>query len=220
MSAPQGSQEWLAERAGCATASRFKDVLARIKSGEAADRAKYRVQLVTERLTGSPVESYTNAAMQHGTDTEPFARMAYEEQTGAIVDEVGFVKHSEIQWCGGSPDGLVGDDGLLEIKCPYVSTVHVDTLQGGMPKAHMAQVQGLLWITERKWLDFISFDARMPEHLRVYIQRIERDPKYIETLASEVCHFLNEVDVLYAKLMNRSPLYEQHGDANHVSTQA
>jgi hypothetical protein len=217
MNAPaQGSVEWLAERAGCATASRFKDVLAKIKTGEAADRRKYRVQIVTERLTGAPVETYTNTAMQHGTDTEPFARMAYEGRTGAFVDEVGFLKHPELVWCGGSPDGLIGDDGIIEIKCPYTSTVHVDTLQSGMPSEHKAQCQGLLWITGRQWVDFVSFDPRMPEHLRVYVQRIARDEKYIETLAAEVCNFLGEVDALYLKLMGPHAM----GDANHVCTQA
>jgi hypothetical protein len=201
MNAPaQGSVEWLAERAGCATASRFKDVLAKIKTGEA----------------GAPVETYTNTAMQHGTDTEPFARMAYEGRTGAFVDEVGFLKHPELVWCGGSPDGLIGDDGIIEIKCPYTSTVHVDTLQSGMPSEHKAQCQGLLWITGRQWVDFVSFDPRMPEHLRVYVQRIARDEKYIETLAAEVCNFLGEVDALYLKLMGPHAM----GDANHVCTQA
>lgn len=220
MSAVQGSPEWLVERAGCATASRYKDILAKVKSGEAAGRRNYRMALVTERLTGVPLETFTNAAMQHGTDHEPFAREAYEIQTGEDVQQVGFIKHPTLQWVGGSPDGCVGDDGLIECKCPYVSTVHVETLQNGMPAEHMAQVQGLLWITGRQWVDFVSFDPRMPEHLRLHVQRIKRDEEYIGTLEIEVRAFLKEVDHLHAKLMARAPLVQAYGDANHVSTQA
>ena len=200
----QGSGEWLAQRAGHCTASRFKDVLARIKSGEASDRRNYRIQLVTERLTERPCESYTNAAMQYGNDTEPLARMAYEAVTGALVDEAPFMLHPTIKWVGASPDGLIDDDGMLEIKCPYQSTVHVETLQGGMPRSHTAQIQGNLWVNGRAWCDFVSFDPRMPDHLQVYVQRIKRDDAYIETLAGEVQAFLAEVEALYAKLMERA----------------
>lgn len=200
----QGSAQWLAERAGCATASRFKDVLAKIKTGEAATRRAYRMQLVTERLTGSPVESFKNAAMEWGTQHEPLARAAYEAVTGEDVQTVGFIKHKSLAWLGGSPDGLIGDDGGIEIKCPYVSTVHVDTLLNGMPSEHMAQVQGNLWITGREWWDFISFDPRMPEHLQLHIQRIERNDEYIAKLALEVDSFLLEVDALYQQLMKKA----------------
>lgn len=202
MNAPQGSQEWLSERAGSVTASRFKDVLAKVKTGEASSRRNYRIQLVTERLTGTPVESYKNAAMEWGTQTEPMARMAYEAVSNEIVEEVGFIKHPSVEWCGGSPDGLINEDGGIEIKCPYVSTVHVETLMsGGIPSEHMAQVQGAMWITGRKWYDFVSFDPRMPEHLRLYIFRVERDEQYIENLSIEVSRFLKEADELYAQLM-------------------
>lgn len=194
MNAPQGTEAWLADRAGHATASRFKDVLAKIKTGEAATRRGYRVQLVTERLTGLPVEGYRNAAMEHGTVTEPFARMAYEEKTGEIVQEAPFMKHATMAWCGASPDGLVGNTGMVEIKCPYASTVHVETLMGKMPTEHMAQIQGNLWINGREWCDFISYDPRMPEHLRLYVQRIERDDAYITNLAEQVAAFLAEVE--------------------------
>lgn len=204
MNAPvQGSPEWLSARAGHATASRFKDVLAKIKSGEAATRRNYRVQLVTERLTGRPCDSYQNAAMEWGTNTEPLARMAYEAITGEIVAEASFMPHPDVQWCGASPDGLIGDDGMVEIKCPFQSTVHVSTWQDGMPPEHMAQVQGNLWVNGRQWCDFISYDPRMPEHLKVYRQRIERDPKYIDILAEEVVGFLASVESLYNELMER-----------------
>lgn len=208
MNAPlQGSEAWLLQRAGHCTASRFKDVLARIKNGEAAIRRNYRTQLVTERLTGRPCESYTNAAMEWGTNTEPFAREAYEAITGAWVDPAPFMPHPEIKWVGASPDGLIGDDGMIEIKCPYQSTVHVEALQSGMPAEHIAQVQGNLWVNGRRYCDFICFDPRMPEHLRIYVQRIERDPVFIENLAAEVCNFLAECDAAYLKLMERHPVF-------------
>lgn len=191
----QGTPEWLAARAGHCTASRFADVLARLKGGgEAAGRKAYKLQLVTERLTGQPVETYKNAAMEHGTLTEPFARAAYETVRELMVDETGFLLHPSMEWVGGSPDGLVGEEGLIEIKCPYNSVVHVETLTGGMPTEHRAQVQGLLWITGRQWADFISFDPRMPEKLRLYVERVQRDDDYIKALAEEVEKFLAEVD--------------------------
>lgn len=204
MNAPQGSAEWLAERAGHATASRFSDILAKIKTGEAATRRNYRIQLVTERLTGIPVEGYTNAAMQWGKEQEQYAREAYEALTGDLVEQTGFLKHPGMAWTGASPDGLVGDAGAVEIKCPFVSTVHVETLNSGMPAEHLAQIQGVLWITGRKWIDFISFDPRMPEKLRLHVQRVERDGKYIEALMQAVTSFLSEVDELHAKLLKKA----------------
>ena len=203
MNAPQGSTAWLSARAGHATASRFKDVLARIKVGEAAGRRNYRMQLVTERLTCIPCESYTNAAMQWGTDTEPAARAAYEALTGEIVAEAPFLLHTWLDWVGASPDGLVGADGGIEIKCPHQSTVHVETLQGGMPPDHIAQIQGVMWVTGRQWVDFVSFDPRMPENLQLHVERIKRDEPYITLLETEVRKFLAEVDALEQQLRKR-----------------
>lgn len=199
----QGSQEWLAARAGKATASRFKDVLATIKSGEAADRRNYRAQLVVERLTGQPASSFQNEAMRWGTENEPFARIAYEAQTGVIVIEHGFIDHPALV-AGVSPDGLIGEDGGIEIKCPFQSAVHIETLQAGMPSGHMAQVQGAMWITDRKWWDFVSYDPRMPESLQLYVERIQRDDKFIEKLEKEVTAFLAEVDQTVNELMKKA----------------
>jgi putative phage-type endonuclease len=196
----QGSPEWLAARAGHCTASRFKDVLAKIKTGESASRRNYRIQLVTERLTGRPCDSYSNAAMEWGTATEPFARAAYEGARTVMVDETGFLLHPGVPFVGASPDGLVGADGGVEIKCPFQSTVHVETLEGGMPPEHRAQVQGTLWVTGRAWWDYISFDPRMPAHLQLYVERIARDDAYIATLADEVTRFLAEVDAMVKRL--------------------
>lgn len=199
----QGSAQWLAARAGHVTASRLKDVMAKGKSGEAAVRRGYRVQLVTERLTGLPQESYKNAAMEHGTEMEPQARMAYEAVTGNMVFEKGFIKHPEIDWLGASPDGLVDSAGGVEIKCPFNSAVHVETLSSGMPTEHTAQVQGCMWVTGRDWWDFISFDPRMPAHLRLYVERIARDGEYIKGLEKAVSIFLTEVDAMTKQLMER-----------------
>lgn len=207
----QGSPEWLAQRAGHCTASRFKDVLAKIKTGESASRRNYRIQLVTERLTGRPCDSYSNTAMEWGTTTEPFARAAYEGARTVMVDETGFLLHPEVPYVGASPDGLVGADGGVEIKCPYQSTVHVETLEGGMPPEHRAQVQGTLWVTGRAWWDFISFDPRMPAHLQLYVERITRDEDYIATLAAEVTKFLAEVDAMVRRL--GVPLEDQLRDS-------
>lgn len=200
----QGSEEWLRARAGHCTASRFADVLARLRSGEeASGRRNYRTQLVTERLTGLPVDSYKNQAMQWGTDHEAEARKAIEVELGLIVRETGFHRHPTIPWVGCSPDGLIDDDGVAQIKCPYVSTVHVETLQNGMPSEHIPQIQGELWVTGRKWSLFVSYDPRMPEHLRLYTQRIERDDVYIKRLEKEIRAFLDEVEVLYRKLLKK-----------------
>jgi hypothetical protein len=128
--------------------------------------------------------------MQHGTEFEPQARMEYEARTGAMVEQVGFLHHPTIALCGGSPDGLVDEDGGLEIKCPYNSANHLQCFLTGMPEEHIPQVQGLMWITGRQWWDFVSYDPRMPDHLKLYQSRIERDDEYIATLEKAVREFL------------------------------
>lgn len=189
----QRTEDWFAARAGRATASNFKKVLAKVKSGEAADRRNYRAQLVVERLTGKADEGFENAAMRWGTEQEPFARIAYIAQTGNIVEEVGFIKHPTLQ-AGCSPDGLIGLDGGIEIKCPTKAT-HLDALKAqAMPPEHMAQVQGCMWITGRKWWDFVSYHPDFPEPLQLFITRVERDEKYIKNLEHEIIEFLACVD--------------------------
>ena len=188
----QRTEAWFPARLGKATASNFRKVLAKVKSGEAADRRNYRAQLVIERLTGQQQDSYSNAAMQWGTEQEPFARIAYMALTGNEVEEVGFVEHECIM-AGASPDGFIGQHGLIEIKCP-VSATHIETLKSGvMPAEHMPQVQGQLWITGRDWCDFVSYDPRMPDRLQLFITRVGRDADYIDMLAKEVKAFLDEV---------------------------
>jgi len=200
----QRTPEWRAERAGCATASEFSNVLAKIKSGEAAVRRNYRMQLVTERLTGNPVVGYVNAVMLRGIEMEPEARIAYEAERGAIVEEVGFVRHPRIENCGASPDGYVGDDGLAEFKCPE-STTHLAYLEAArIPPEHLPQLQGQLAVTGRRWVDFVSYDPRFPPGLQLFIIRVERDEDYIKLLEAEVKTFLAEVDAMVERLMKRA----------------
>lgn len=195
----QRTPDWFEARCGLATGSRFKDILSKVKSGESAGRRNYKMQLVTERLTGRPCETYQNAAMLHGIETEPLAIAAYEEKTGNKVIAQGFINHFAYN-CGVSPDGLVSAYGGLECKCPYNSMIHIETTLNGMPSEHKPQVQGLLWVLSRDWVDFVSFDPRLPKNLQLYIQRIYRDDEYIETLEAEVVKFLFEVDELETKL--------------------
>jgi putative phage-type endonuclease len=203
MNAPQGSDAWLSERAGCATASRFADVMAKIKVGEAKVRSDFRLQLATERLTGVPTQGFINAAMQHGTDTEPFARESYEAKTGLIVEQTGFIKHPSVPWCGCSPDGTIDDDGLVEIKSP-LPTTHLRWMEAGkVPAEHIPQIMGQLWVMNRQWCDFVSFDPRFPPNLQLFIVRVQRDEDYIKKLAFEVTEFLVEVDNMVQRLLLR-----------------
>lgn len=191
--ADQRSDDWYAARCGKATASRFRDAMAALKNGQPAQAAKdYLTELVVERLTGQPVQKFTTAAMQWGTEQEAAARAAYERRTGIEVEETGFVVH-DVLMAGCSPDGLVDWDGLIEIKCPYNTGVHIETLLNGMPADHMPQVQGQMWITGRQWCDFVSYDPRMPADLQLYVQRIYADPKAIADLAFGISAFLKEV---------------------------
>lgn len=199
----QRTHAWLMARVGMVTASRFKDVLARLKSGAPAQARKdYLVEVVCERLTGEPTQRFVNSAMQWGTEMEPHAREAYVQRTGRAVDEVGFVKHPELA-AGVSPDGIVELEGLIEIKCPSTAN-HLDTLLNGMPEQHLAQIQGQLWVTGYDWCDFVSFDPRLPRGLDLHIQRVERDQGFIDHLDNEVRRFIDEVDAMVACLKGRA----------------
>lgn len=190
----QGSDAWVAARLGRVTASRVADVIARTKSGPSASRANYMAELVAERLTGARGETFTNAAMQWGTDNEAEARMAYEFRTDATVEQVGFILHPTIDMAGASPDGLVLTDGLVEIKCPNTAT-HIDTLLSrGVPGKYVTQIQYQMACTGRQWCDFVSFDPRMPDYARLFVQRVERDAAMVADLEKEVVAFLAEVD--------------------------
>lgn len=190
----QGSAEWKAQRLGRVTASRVSDLIAKTKSGWGASRANYMAQLIAERLTGEVQESYTNAAMQWGLDTEGHAREAYEFRTDAEVLPGGFVLHPTIIMSGASPDGLIGDLGLVEIKCPNTAT-HIETLtEQGVPAKYATQMQWQMACTGRRWCDFISFDPRMPESMRLFVARAQRDDARIEELEGHVRDFLVELD--------------------------
>jgi len=196
----QRTEEWFSARLGKVTASRVADVVAKTKSGYSASRANYMAQLVVERMTNKQAESYSNAAMEWGTEQEPLARAAYEAEVGVLVDEVGMIDHPTVEMSGASPDGLVGDDGLVEIKCPTTAT-HIDTLMGEQaPKKYYDQMQWQMACTGRKWCDFVSFDPRMPEGLQLFVKRVERDDEYIAMLESEVATFLQEVSDKVNKL--------------------
>lgn len=196
----QGTDEWKAARAGIATASSFDAVMAKIASGEAATRRNYRVRLVVERLTGRPLEGgFTSAAIRQGHEREPDARAAYETHTKRFVSEVGLCLHDRLE-CAASPDGLVGDDGGVEIKCPELSA-HLDYFnRKDEPPEYRPQIQGNLWITGRAWWDFVSFNPDFPEHMQLVIRRVYPNLDYQVQLAAEVDRFMCEVRAEVAKL--------------------
>ena len=198
----QRTEEWFSARLGKVTASRVADVLAKIKSGESASRKNYKMELVVQRLTGKAGESFTNAAMEWGTEQEPFARMAYEAHTSTFVKEEGFVDHPTIEGFGCSPDGIVGE-GLIEIKCPNTAN-HIETvLENKAPSKYIPQMQCQMACTGAKWCDFVSFDPRVPEDLQLLVVRVERDQEYIDSMEVEVKQFLSEVLDLFNQLKAR-----------------
>ncbi len=202
MPGEQGTALWLSERVGKATGSKFVNIMATRKDKkEAAPRYKYKMELVVERITGRPTETYVSGYMEHGTEFEPEARAAYERATGFMVLQSGFRNHPEIPNCGGSVDGTVDDDGIIEIKCPTAFNHLEAMLADEMPEEHIPQVQGYLWITGRKWADFVSYDPRLPAGLNLFIKRITRDDDYIAELAANVAIFLGEVDAMHKQLL-------------------
>lgn len=189
----QRSAEWFAERCGKVTASRIADVVAKTKTGWGASRANYAAQLIAERLTRTTAESYQNKEMAWGTEQEPFARDAYAFHANVDVAECGFVPHPTISQSGASPDGIVGDGGLIEIKCPNTAS-HIDTLLGEpIAQKYLLQMQWQMACTSRAWCDYVSFDPRLPERMRVFIKRVPRDDKLIVTLERDVELFLREI---------------------------
>ena len=201
----QQTEQWFTDRLGKVTASRLADVLAKTKTGYSASRANYMTQLVLERITKTRAESYSNAAMQWGHEQEPFARAAYETHTGQMVEEVGFIQHPDIEDAGASPDGLVGDDGMVEIKCPSSSTalecwlIHA---QGGNPvdAKYYAQMQWQMRCADRSWCDYVVFDPRMPAKAQLFVFRVQRNAEFLRIAEDEVITFLTEVDIKVAAL--------------------
>ena len=201
---PQGSEAWLAARAGRVTASRISDVIAKIKSGEAAAHRDYRAQLVAEILTGRPQDdSFMNAEMQWGLDQEPFARGAYEVAKNVLVDQVGFIIHPSIERAGASPDGIAGKGGL-EIKCPKTATHLQYLLSGEVPAKYHPQMLWQAACGEFEYVDFVSYDPRLPAHLQLFVCRLERDDKRITEITAEVNVFLREVDEIIERLNRKA----------------
>ena len=225
----QRTEDWRQARAGSVTGSGFADVLMKLKGGgEAKTRQTYRMKILAERITGQPAADVSAPALSWGKDNEEPARLAYEMHMAAhgdsvYVEQVGFQQHPDLDWVGTSPDGFVGDRGMVEIKCPFNTTVHLLTiinaskalalaLLGEMkpgdlievPAEHMPQIQGNLWVTGREWCDFVSYDPRVPEHLQLYVTRVYRDEAYIKNLEAEVRKFLDEIEVNVSVLLDET----------------
>jgi putative phage-type endonuclease len=189
----QRSPEWYAQRLGKATASRIKDVVARTKTGFSTSRQNYAAELIAERLTGIPADSYVSPAMRWGEDHENEAKELYADRLGMVVEPAEFIDHPEIGWSGASPDGYVAGDGLVEVKCPLTAT-HIDTLLGGsIDGGHLTQMQWQMACTGRLWCDYVSFDPRLPPRMQFHVRRVERDLSRILELETEVTTFLREV---------------------------
>ena len=190
---------WWAARLGKVTASRVADVIARTKTGYGAGRANYLADLVVERLTGQKASSFSNAAMEWGTEQEPYARAAYSAKTGIMVEEVGFIDHPTVAMSGASPDGFA-EEGLIEVKCPNTAT-HLEYVLAELPPLkYFTQMQWQMACTNRPWCDFVSFDPRLPERLQLLVVRVPRDNDYIKMLEQEVTIFLRELDDKLNKL--------------------
>jgi putative phage-type endonuclease len=189
----QGSAEWFASRLGKVTASKVYDVMAKTKSGYGAARKNYMMELLCQRLTGAREEGFTSAAMQRGIDLEPMARGRYEIENNLLVSETGLIDHRELKGFAASPDGLVGDDGLIEIKCPNTAT-HIDFMKTGkINPRYQSQMTAQMLCTGRDWCDFVSFDDRLPENLEYRVQRYELDNAFAAEMLAEVKKFLDEL---------------------------
>jgi putative phage-type endonuclease len=201
----QLTSDWRAARLGKATSSRIADIIARTKSGYSTSRANYAAQLVCERLTGVATETYQSAAMAWGIEKEPDARRLYAFEQDVAVRSAGFLDHPTVKMSGASPDGLFGEDGLVEIKCPITAT-HLDTVLGrSIPGKYLTQMQWQLAVTGRSWCDFVSYDPRLPADLRLFVQRVPRNAILIGALEREVERFLAEVEATIAKLRGIAP---------------
>lgn len=202
----QRSPEWHLERAGKFTGSKFVDVLARNKrTGEPLKAYDDLIwQIVVERMTCQAVDGPSGYALQWGSDVEPFAREAYELETGNMVNEVGFIAHPDYPFAGASPDGLIGMDGGLEMKCPKSSGIHLERFLNGVPEEYVPQIQGCMWVTGRKWWDFVSYDPRMPESHRLLCIRVERDEVFIERLEKAVIEAEARAVELMEKILKKA----------------
>lgn len=188
----QSSDEWLYEHSIRCTASRFKDVMKGAKGKFLAARQKYAIEIAAVRLTGVIKQLNGIAAIEHGIEYENEARNTYEFISGNTVEQSGLITLPENDMVGCSPDGLIDDDGGVEIKC-FDTKRHIEIVFNGLPKEVIPQVQGCMWVTGRKWWDFVSYDPRIQGSKNIYIQRIERNDKYIKSLSEDVLSFVDEV---------------------------
>lgn len=199
----QGTDAWRQARVGSLGASCVHEVVARTKTGFSAMRANRMSALIVERLTGRAQDTYTSPAMIHGTETEPAARLCYADRVIEPVAEVGLIKHPTIAWTHASPDGLVGDDGLLEIKCPQ-PTAHLEVLDTGkVPDKYLTQIAWQLACTGRQFCDFASYHPEMPPEMLLFVKRVQRDDKKIAELENAVIDFLAELDYKVTELRRR-----------------
>lgn len=207
----QGTEEWKSARCGSLGASRVADAIARTKTGYGASRANLMAEILSERLTGVPAETYVNAAMQRGTDKEPDARSAYEFRYSCDVQQVGLIRHPKIKGAHASPDGFVGELGMVEFKCPNTAT-HIETLLGGsIAGKYVTQCQWqMACCSERQWVDWVSFDDRLPETMAMFVQRIRRDDDMIADLERQVSEFLSELTEKERRLRD---LYERQAES-------
>jgi predicted phage-related endonuclease len=216
----QRSEEWFSARVGRITASRMCDVMAFTvgegfyKSGPRKGQPKvatplkartdYIVQLAAERLTGNAKALVSAGPLDWGKQWEPIARAEYENRTGVLVQEAGFIVHPEYNFIGASADFLVAADGGGEMKCPFNQEVHLQTLERGLPDEHIEQIQGGLWVTNRQWWDFVSFHHAFPPHLQLYVQRVPRDDAYIAKLADACLSLNDEVRAIVQRQMRNA----------------
>src|SRR5262245_18873806 len=199
----QRTEDWHVARVGKLTASRFSDAIAKTKTGWGASRANYMAELISERLTGVPYPQYRSTAMQWGEEVEAAARAAYAFYRDVDVVEVGFIDHPTIAMAGASPDGLVGDDGLVEFKCPNTAT-HIETLLGAaIPNTYLVQCGWQMACTGRKWCDWVSFDPRLPERMQLFVDRIWVDDNAIRDMEKLAQEFLEELAAKEEKLRVR-----------------
>lgn len=195
----QGTAAWFSDRCGFLTASRMKDVLARLKNGDPAKaRRDYLIELIAERMTGDTMRHYVSPAMQHGIDTEPYALEAYQDYSKVLVTQCGFLKHANIEYFGASPDGLIRDDGLIEIKCP-TTTTHIEWMIAGVvPEEHKPQMLAQMACTGREWCEFVSYDPRIKdEKRRLFVRRFEPTIQDIEMIEEAAIQFLDEVETAF-----------------------
>lgn len=202
----QRTDEWRNLRLGRFTGSRFAGVLAKSKRDGKPLKARDDLiwTIATERIQGYQEQGTSSYSLQWGIDNEAFAREAYELKTGFFVDEIAFIQHKELDYAGVSPDGIIGSDGGLEIKCPKSPQIHLQSFLYGVPEEYVPQLQGFLWVTGRKWIDFVSYDPNTKDALKLLIIRVYRDEEFINNLEAEIKHAEIEVQDLVSRIIKKA----------------